>query len=131
MIDVEIKGVDELIMKSRKWRTNIRKRLVEELRYVGDRLIEKIKIEFPGTTVSSIFFEDKLEFHVLIKGIIVCSVTGARINTEVEKQVGRYNEARSVAFGKDTEKALNSIIEKIFLEAVPRIENAINQELKR
>jgi len=122
MINFQIE-TDSALKEISRYLIKLRNVIVRDLQIIGDSAVERLTQSYPDANVSGQFFPNNWEYWIQINGIVLCTVTGNRINTAVEKQVGKINDANSVAFDKDI--VVDSVIQDIVDEAIQKFNSSL------
>jgi hypothetical protein len=129
MIQVQIHGTNEV----RKALYNYKTRMVLNIEYLmrseGDNLVDDLNNTFPDLKFQGNFFPVSLEYWITSGNFVICKLTGQRVNTKIESQVGRRRGTEETPFAH----AVNIIemINNFGMELTQKINFEIERILKR
>ncbi|MHA1876684.1 MAG: hypothetical protein ACTSUC_09610 [Promethearchaeota archaeon] len=128
MIQIKATGIKRTIRRMMAYRNGISKIIKEDIYYAGETILERLKRRYPKLTIIGQFFEVEMEYWIYLEGDIICKVSGLRIDTALESQIGKINDALAVAYGKKI--YMDLLIREIEQEAIEKIKSSLNLVLK-
>lgn len=67
----------------------------------GTRIVNELRNEFPGLNFVGQFFPESSEYWIFSNKQVICQLTGKRVDTKTESQVGRQRGKEVTPFAKE------------------------------
>jgi len=101
MISYQVEGLERTMRNLQRYSQEIRFSIELTLLEAKDSIVYELQNLFPDLIFTSQFFPQNLEVWIYVDEIVICKLTGKRIDTRTESQVGRERGAGKTPFARD------------------------------